>query len=276
MHSLKTNPKVQFIFFLLLFFIVISFRIPLVQSFSILTICVSFSALADIVFTYVRKKTLFIPYSAVITGLILSLVADPYAPWFQILVICVAAIGTKHFLRITGRHMFNPAAIGLLTGWIIYGIHPSWWGPSLYTPGTFTVPNTIIFLSFLPLAFVSCYKYKRFYIVISFLFLFVILRLLIFPSTSLPSVFSLIISPGMVFYAVVMLVEPRTSPVGKSRQVLYGLFVALVLTVLVYVVGNSNPEINSYFPDLSIVSLLVGNLLFSDFCYNILFLRGRV
>ena len=182
MYLIKTNPKVQFIFFLLLFFIITSFRIALVQSLYIFTLCIGFSVFADLAFTYFRKKKLFIPYSAVITGLILALIADPYSSWFQILVICLSAIGIKNFLRISGRHIFNPAAIGLLIGWMIFGVSPAWWGASLYTPGAVSFLNIIIYLSLTTLAFISCYRYKKWSTVLSFLLVFAILSPLFFSS----------------------------------------------------------------------------------------------
>ena len=258
MHLLKTNPKAQFIFFLLLFFIVTSFRIPLTQSFYILTLCVSFSALAELVFTYTRKKTLFIPYSAIIMGLILSLIINPYTQWFQVLVSCVAAIGTKHLVRVKQRHIFNPAATGLLVTWVIYQTHPSWWSATLYPPTTLTIPNLVIFLSLLALAFVSCYKYKRFNTFLSFILSFTILSLLLSPSISITPLISRLLNPVILFYAIVMLPEPMTSPVNKKRQILYGCVVAFIYTLIVFIMKKSGQN----FPDPSIVALLIGNLLF--------------
>ncbi len=254
----KISLKVQFIFFLLLFFIVTMFRLPILTSLYLLISCVSFAFLTDIFFTYLRKKTLFVPYSAVITGLILALIIDPSLSWFQIFIICFVAMGLKNFLRFSNRHIFNPAAAGLLAGWMIFGASPAWWGASLYTPGAVSFLNVIIYLSLTTLAFISCYRYKKWSTVLSFLLVFTILSPLFFSSFSIKSLISTVLGPGMLFYTTVMLVEPITSPVNKKRQMLYGVTVAVLYLFIVFIIRTTGQSL----PDSSIIALLLGNLLF--------------
>ncbi len=264
MHSLKNNPKIQFICLLFLFYVVTLFHLPLNLALQLLVLCVGFTVLADLLFTFLRRKTFFIPYSAVITGLILTLIIDPSASWFQILVISVAAMAIKNFIRISRRHIFNPVASGLAGGWVIFKLNPSWWGASLYTPGAITLPNTIVFLSLLALAFVSCYRYKRYNSVISFLissaFLSILFSLSAFSVISILSTFA----PGNLFYAVVMVAEPMTSPINRKRQILYGFTVALIFVLLVVFQKNIS-HLGFSNVDSSLIALLIGNLLFFNY-----------
>ena len=259
-HVLKNNPKVLFIFLLTLFFVTTSFGIPIYLSFYLFVLCIGFTVLADLLFTFFRRRTFFIPYSAIITGLIIALIIDLSASWYQILAICLAAMGMKNFVRISGRHILNPAASGLIVGWVIFDLYPSWWAATLYTPGAFTIPNVLLMLSLLALGFVSCHRYKKYHTVISFLLFFSILSVLFSSSFSAKSLISVFISPGILFYTIVMVAEPMTSPVNKQRQTLHGFFVALMSALFVLAIQKN--ILPSNMPDSSLLALLLGNLLF--------------
>lgn len=262
-YLLKLHPKKQLISLLLLFFIVASLNPSYSLFLGLLVLCVGFTVISDLVFTYIKKKTFFIPYSATITGLIITLIIDPTASWFQIFVICAAAMAMKNFLRVGGRHIFNPTAFGLLFGWLAFGLYPSWWAPTLYTPGAFSIPNAIVLLSVAILGFVSCFRFKRYYSVISFLFAFTALSILLSPSPTPSIIPRIILNPGILFYTFVMLVEPMTSPVKKEKQIMYGLFVGIAYVLLVF--GTGKNLLPSNLPDSSLAALVIGNILFFKF-----------
>lgn len=261
MHLLKTNPKSQFICFLAFFFISAMFHLSLDLALRVLVLCVAFSVITDLAFTYIRKRRIFAPYSAVISGLILALVIEPRLSWIHILTLSATAMGAKNFIRISDKHIFNPAAIGLLIGWIIFKQYPSWWAATLYSEN-FVIANAFIYFSLLCLCFISCYRYKRYAVVLSYLVSFAILSALFSSPISIQSLFITIVSPGILFYVIVMLTEPMTSPVHKTRQILYGFAVAFVTSVLVFVSQKEILGTYSSFPDSSIAALLIGNLLF--------------
>lgn len=262
LHSIKTHPKIQLIILLILFYCVSLLHVSLPLAFSLLFTCVTFTVVADLVFTYIRQKTFFVPYAAIITGLILALIIDTSASWLQILVIAIAAMGIKNFFRIGGRHLLNPAASGLLVGWLVFGLQPSWWAATLYMPGAITLQNVLVLLSILAFALVSAYRLKRYNTVLSFLLVFTLLYLLI-TQFSLQAGLRLLLSPGNLFYAFVMVAEPMTSPVNRKRQLLYGSFVAVFNIVFVFLIQNAVLFPN--FPDTSLVALLIGNILFFKF-----------
>lgn len=252
-------PKVQIIGILLLYFAVVASLIGLPTALFLLVICVGSTVFLDSIFTYIRRIQHFKPFAAIVTGLILTLIIDPSATWYQILVICTAAIGIKNFARFGDRHVLNPAASGLFVGWIVFGLQPSWWGATVYRGGDSMILNMSIYVLLLAIAYVSCYKIGRYNSVFSYVLLYAALFLFITSSFSIQGFARTIVNPGILFYALLMLPEPMTSPVNKKWQLMYGSIVAVINVLLVYVVFTSKVE---NFPDSSIIALLFGNILF--------------
>jgi len=220
--------------------------------------CLGYCVLSDLFFTYLLRQRLFIPYAAVVTILIITLIVDPSIKWYQLFLICVVAMGIKNFVRIGGRHVFNPAASGFLVGWIIFGINPSWWGLTL--PVKSTLLQILLYISLIGIAYVSALRLRRFGTILSYLLFYSIIELV--NGTSTTGLLQTIINPGSLFYALVMLSEPQTSPVMKTRQVLYGLMIAVLIISSVLLV-NRLPILRP--PDILIVVLLIGNILFFKF-----------
>lgn len=262
MKKYLNMPKVKTIGILLLFFIVASSLIGLQIALFLVITCVGFAFLLDIIFTYIRRREFFKPFAAIVTGLILALIIDPSASWYQIFVICAAAMAIKNFARIGNRHIFNPAASGLLAGWVLFGLNPSWWGATLHRGDIGMVLNLLVYLLLLAIAYVSCYKLGRYNTVISYILIYAVLFLFVTSSWSLQAFVKTIVSPGILFYALLMLPEPMTSPVNRRRQLMYGATIAIISAFLVYLtfkLGVTN------IPDSSIVALLIGNFLFFRF-----------
>ncbi len=67
--------------------------------------------------------------SPLITGLSLSLLLRTQAPWLSLLA-AVVAIGSKFVIRVRGKHVFNPANIGIVTLLLFGGawLSPGQWG----------------------------------------------------------------------------------------------------------------------------------------------------
>ena len=230
----------------------------------LLVLCVGGSAAFDILFAKIKKQDIRIPYSGIITGLILTLIIDPSASWWQVLVIVFAANGIKSFLRISDSHIFNPAASGLLVGFFLFGLSPSWWGPTPYSFDKLHPVNIGLAVSVFALAYVSCYRFKRYFNVIAYLLTSIVLQIILLSST-FPNAIWAMINPGSLFFALVMLPEPMTIPVNKIRQVLFGVLVAGVNLGLVYGLSAGAFSGIANFPDTSIIALLLANLLFFKF-----------
>lgn len=256
-------PKVRIVLLLLSLFIVTLYHLPPPTSLFLLVNCVGLTVLFDLLFTYIRRKKLFVPYAALVTGLIFTLIIDPSATWYQILAISASAMAVKNFLRIGNRHVFNPAVTGLLVGWVLFGLSPSWWGPTFYDANIFSPLNLLILLLVIGIFYVSAFQLKRYVTIVTFLVVYAILAsLLLSPNQFFNSIISTIVSPGTLFLAFLMVPEPMTSPVNKKRQFLYGLTVAIVNMLLVYLFIK-NPAFSALnTPDASLVAILLGNLIF--------------
>ncbi len=174
----------------------------------IISICL-ISCVLDFIITYVfNRKTIF-PLSALVSGLIIATVLAParlfyLAPLFAIL--------SKHLIRCSGRHIFNPAAFGLLAVNLLWGLPLSWW----------LVSNiTVVFI----FGFFLAYRIKKLGLIASFLCALFVLS--IFYSLLMHQAVLANIGVLNLFFAFFMLPEPKTSPVGLKSKLIYGVVVAL-------------------------------------------------
>lgn len=184
------------------------------------------TVVTDSLLKYFKLKTLKFSLSALITGLIIGLTAQfGVSPWILAL-IGVLAILIKVFIKLDGRHIFNPAASGLLIGMLALNSYPSWWAGGNYP---------WIFLIWIP---IMLYKMKRWAPMIGFL-----VPVIVFSGTSI------LTSVSLLFFLSVMLIEPKTSPYEVKNGLIYGIIVGVVYILL----SQTNL-------DPLITSLLVGNL----------------
>lgn len=244
MTSLISFPKVQLSLTLALIYLsnllLNSTQISyLLLIFNCLLFCVGF----DLFFTYLRRRTLFIPYAAVASAFIIALIVDPNISWLGLVAVCALAMGSKNFLRISGRHLFNPAGFGLIAGGILLNLSVSWWGVSHQYLNILNPKVLIAFLILISPIVVSALRMKRYGSIFTFLITYNLIFLILKGQT-----FSLanFLDPTVVFFSLVMLPEPMTSPVALKRQILYGIFVAIF----------------SYLPVGLLQGLLIGNLAF--------------
>lgn len=243
-------PKVQLA--LLLFFIALFtlFKYPLLVVTKILFLSIFFTVGFDLLFTFLRKHIFFVPYSGIITGLILGLTMNPHLGWWSIFLISFLAIASKHVIKINNRHIFNPAAFGLVLGNILLGDTVSWWRVS-----------SVTFLILLLPLLVSGIRMKRFGSIGAFIFTYSLLLLLL----QNVSPRSILRDSTVLFFAITMLPEPMTSPVALQRQVLYGGFVASLATLYFYLPFTRNLLSVNLLPDGLLPFLLLGNLVFFKF-----------
>ncbi|MDX1535370.1 MAG: RnfABCDGE type electron transport complex subunit D [Candidatus Spechtbacterales bacterium] len=167
--------------------------------------------------------------SAFIAGLILILIitpADFFDSLFFLTTVSFLAMASKYILSWRGRHIFNPAAFGVFLTAIIMGEGASWWVGDIHL-----VAITFIF------GVLVTYKINSNRIVYPFLatYLLLISTLSIWPSVSLTGFFEtlwqLIAYSPILFFAFIMLPEPRTSPTKKWNKLWYAITVAVAFVV---------------------------------------------
>ncbi|MBI2611675.1 RnfABCDGE type electron transport complex subunit D [Candidatus Gottesmanbacteria bacterium] len=252
------NSKNQIIALLIALLLISAPRLEFIVLFRLFVLCLGFTILFDLVLTYIKTRKFFFPHSAIITGLILTLIVDWGASWYQMVVICLIAISSKVFIKPEGRHIFNPTAFGLLGGWLVFGLYPSWWAPSLYQPGSITIPNILVYIPVVLIFYVSSFRGRRLPTVGTFLFTYVAISTLSGQSASLVSAVSTVFSVGSLFYLFLMVVEPKTSPIFVRKQILYGAFIAAATVIIILILQT----LKLSFFDSSLTALLLGNLVF--------------
>lgn len=179
--------------------------------------------------------------SDLITGLILTLILAPpkdTAGFAVLAAAASAAIASKYVITFQKSHIFNPAAFGAVIAGDFFHKYPAWWvGTKFITP--LVVIGGVLILR----------KMKRFTMAGAFLATFILY--LIFGTDFGSNAHSLwveLISTQVLFFVVVMLIEPLTSPVKMRDCLLYAIVVGILYTATK--LGFSPEE-----------ALLVGNLL---------------
>lgn len=255
-------PKVQLAILLFFIFLSTQTKYSIATSAYLLLASVGFSIAFDLLFAFLRKRRLFMPYAAIVTGLIISLIVAPDVTWYQIATTSAVAMGAKNFLRVSGRHIFNPAAIGLFIGGIVFKQYITWWGVSFQNITHLTLSNAFLFLILLLPIFVSGYRMGRLYVILTFVVAYTVFSHVFTFTFSLSSFITRLADPTIVFFATVMLPEPMTSPMNPERQVLFGLTVAVITQALSFPAVVNSLGAVGLLPDLFIPALLLGNLLF--------------
>jgi Na+-translocating ferredoxin:NAD+ oxidoreductase RnfD subunit len=91
-------------------------------------------AVTDLLLTGLLRRRLAIPSSAILTGLIVALVLTPQQALWIPAVTTGIAITSKHLLRTTRVHVFNPAAVGLVAAVPLFNAGETWWGSGALQP----------------------------------------------------------------------------------------------------------------------------------------------
>lgn len=264
MMNIFRIPKAQLAITLFLILMTAFIVHPSFEKVQFAFLVLTFTIGTDLLFIYIRKRTLFIPYAAIVSGLILSLTLSPNLPWYEILIVASISMGLKNFLRISAQHIFNPAAAGLVIGNIILQQNVTWWGVSFQTLNLLTPQNILFFSILLSPLLVSAYRMRRYGSILSFFityaFFLVFLNHFNFTTARI-----IVFDPHTIFFSIVMLPEPMTSPVALKRQLLYGTFIALVATLISSSPVSAFLAQYHFLPDSLLPFLLLGNLLFFKF-----------
>ena len=181
-----------------------------------------------------------------ITVFILFLLFDILTPWWVFIILGIVTELAQYFLRTPMGPIFNPAALGTLLV-SLFGYLPSWWGVN--PPPRFPLFGIEVSLAAWLTAFgvgYVIYRYRKLAIIWSALGAAAV-GYGIFLHTS-PAYF--LLEGTLLFFVLVMVCEPKTSPVPKRDQIIYGAMVGLLLPL----------GLSLHFIEASVIALLVGNL----------------
>lgn len=181
-----------------------------------------------------------------ITTLILFLLFDALTPWWIFITLGVVTELIQYFFRSPLGPIVNPAAAGALV-LSLFGYLPLWWGvnPPPRFPLFGIEISVIAWITALGAGYVV-HRYRKLPIAVATLLGFIISYVLFFQQN--PSYF--ILEGTLLFFILVMVCEPKTSPVPRTEQILYGTLVGSLVPLGLYF----------HFLEASLIALLIGNL----------------
>lgn len=180
------------------------------------------------------------PRSAVISTLSLCLLLRTNAPWVAALAAAVA-IGSKALLRAGGKHVFNPANLGIVVAVLATGqawISPGQWGN-----------EALLGLLFAGLGITVVTRSERADITFAFLGFYAAMLFLRSWSVNEPTTIPLhrLQSGALLLFAFFMISDPKTTPDSRAGRILF----AFLVVCLSYVV-----QFRWYVPSAPIWSLV--------------------
>lgn len=169
--------------------------------------------------------------SSLITAFILALIINPDNPQGSLLfLLCaaLAALASKYILAIRGKHIFNPAALGVVATALFLNQWATWWiGGSL---------------PLLPLVLIGgmlvARKLRHTDLVLAFLgsaLLSTLLPVVISGGEILPAFATALLRGPLFFFAFVMLTEPQTTPPRRLGRIAYGAVVGFFFAPWVHI-----------------------------------------
>lgn len=175
----------------------------------------------DLIFTKIKGERLRFPSSSLVTGLLIGLILEPHEyVWLSFILATMIASTTKQLLRLNSRHIFNPAAIGLVTTSLITGAPIAWWAAAA---SVWTIP--IIALG----AGLILYKIRRFWLPITFLLAYGFYLWVSGGMGEIRAILPLVFDGTTFLFAFVMLPEPMTSPSRGWWKFVWGPMIVVIL-----------------------------------------------
>ncbi|HUY70455.1 MAG TPA: RnfABCDGE type electron transport complex subunit D [Candidatus Baltobacteraceae bacterium] len=195
------------------------------------------AVLLDLILKRYTLRKFILPKSAIITGLLVALVISPGTQWYVLVMASVMAIASKHLLKVGSRNIFNPAAFGLLAVFMAFRVGDGWWASSSI-------------IAVLVLGLLIAYRIKRLTVAVVFIAVFEALFTLL--NFHLVAAHPLaLLNPTVMFFAFLMLIEHKTSPLTLKSGIAYSVIVG-VLSVAFFTINSS--------ADFLLLALVIGNL----------------
>lgn len=201
-------------------------------------ITVATAVVLDMVFhrIFVGGAPLF-PFSALITGMGLSILINYAHGYWYATIPPLFAIASKYLFTFRGRHIYNPALVGVVVCLLLMDgmISPS---PAYQWGGSYAIAAFIVTLAL----FFFALRIQRMPLIVSFLFFYSI-GLLVrawltrFHVPMETWIMGALTAPTFYLFTFFMITDPQTSPSDRSKQILVG-FVIAALDFLLHMKEN--------------------------------------
>lgn len=228
--------KIQLILFLSGFALYISFAEKEAAFLSGIAGAVIISIAVETVLIYLIEKKFTVTQSSVISGLIIGFILAGDQPLWIFAAACALAILSKYLIRVRGRHIFNPAALGVFLTILLFHAQTQWRG-------------TYFWQILLPFGVYFIYKVRK----LDLFFAYGLISLGLFGTQALIQNSSFAGIPGYFsyFYIFIMMIEPKTTPAKPIGRLIFGAGLALMIFIFT--------EIGARF-DVELLSLLIMNI----------------
>lgn len=196
---------------------------------------------------FVQKKFLF-PRSGIVTGLLIGLILDPSTPvWLTLTTVAFAIISKTVITTTPQRHLFNPAAFGLILTQLIFSGPVSWWGVAA---NTWSIPILIVGLGLI------LFRLRLWLLPLQFLIIYA-------------AYFRRFLDPTILLFTFVMLPEPQTLPLTFHWRRVFGFLTGITLILIL----PFTPRLNL---DPLLLSLLIANFVgFLLTKFTLFYLRSK-
>lgn len=163
-----------------------------------------------------------------ITSAILFLLFYLDSPWYVFLGLGIGVEALQRFIRLPTGPLMNPAGLATVIS-ALFGFGPLWWGAS-FSPRLDIAGGISIAVFFtIPFGAYVAYKYRKLKIVGAFVVAFTLAFLLLM--RSIPTF--ILLEGTILFYVLVMVVEPKTSPVMRNDQLIYGGAIGILVALAI-------------------------------------------
>ncbi|MEI9811509.1 MAG: RnfABCDGE type electron transport complex subunit D [Acidobacteriota bacterium] len=183
------------------------------------------AGLVDLLILKLRKKVWEFPSGAVLTAMIVSMVIRAQEHWYVAAVTSVVAVLSKYLIRTRSANVFNPAAIAIVSMFYVFHMGQSWWG---------ALPEVTPLWLQAALLVTGIYitdRVNKMPLVLSFLGTYFVL----FTATAYLGnpqwVAEIFRSPDIeaaIYFSLIILTDPPTSPAKYPDQIICGAIVAVV------------------------------------------------
>lgn len=181
------------------------------------------AGLLDAIILRVRHSRWEFPSGAVLTAMIVAMVLSPFGPWWVPAATSVAAVTSKYLLRHRAANVFNPAALGLVLAYYVFGSGESWWGALPETPmwGVALLAAAGVFMAD---------RVNKLPAVVAFLGAYYALFTAMAFVGDPRAVAEIFRSPDLqaaLYFAFFMLTDPPTAPTRYQDQIVFAALVAI-------------------------------------------------
>jgi enediyne biosynthesis protein E5 len=179
----------------------------------------------DLIILRLRKDAWQFPSGAVLTAMIVTMVVRAQEHWYVPVAVSVVAVISKYAIRTRSANVFNPAAFALVSMMYLLPMGQGWWGA---LPG---VTPVWLRAALLAGGIYIADRVNKMPLVLSFLggyFLVFTLAAYLGDPRRVAEIFRSPDMEAVLFFALIILTDPPTSPARYQDQWICGIIVAAI------------------------------------------------